>query len=345
MQTGQIRYDLFADRHVIIAPQRMRRPDFPEAWPTLPNSAECPFCEGREHLTPPEIFALRDNSPPNTPGWRTRVVPNRFLALAVETPCRPIEAPATGEGYEGFGAHEILIDSPEHRFDPRLLRTRDARAWLWSLRERLRDLRHDSRLRYFALFKNHGRAAGASQPHPHTQIVAMPLVPAPALARLQRAHAWYKAHGQNPFDAAVREAGEGGRLIAESDRFALIAPYAPRFAYETVLVAKHGVPVALWEMDDPLLDEAAALYTALMRAAGAGMGDFPFNLTFNTPPAQPFGDEALWHELSYYWRFALTLSPRLYGAGGLEAAEGIPLNPVPPEAAARRLAETIKEYL
>ena len=162
------------ERWVIIATERARRPmDFaPEV--VLPNGPEgCPFCPGHEDRTPPELF--RSGGSDDGP-WTVRVVPNKFPALHAD-----VEVHSAGEGIydrmDGVGAHEVVIESPDHFAGLGTLPVAHVGEVLVAYRERLLALRKDTRLEYVLIFKNHGVAAGASLEHPHSQLIATPILP------------------------------------------------------------------------------------------------------------------------------------------------------------------------
>ena len=137
----------------------------------------CPFCPGNELKTPPEILAYgRNGASANTSGWNIRVVPNRFPALGIEG-----ELDREGEGLfdkmNGIGAHEVIIETPQHQTTLAQLPQKSVEDVFWAYRDRMLDLKNDKRFRYVLIFKNHGEAAGASVEHPHSQLIALPIVP------------------------------------------------------------------------------------------------------------------------------------------------------------------------
>ena len=174
----ELRKDPVVGRWVIISTERARRPSDFAVAPAVPsNSAACVFCPGREVYTPDEVWAARPHgSSPNGPGWRLRVVPNKFPALRIEGELEP-----SGEGLydrmSGVGAHEVIIETPDHHASLATLPPAHVADILAAYRDRMLDLRKDQRLEYVMVFKNHGEAAGASLEHPHSQLIATPIVP------------------------------------------------------------------------------------------------------------------------------------------------------------------------
>src|SRR5580765_7276573 len=173
----ELRRDPVTGRWVIISTDRQKRPnDFRWEHAAILGREHCPFCPGHEALTPPEIFANRNGSTPNGPGWDVRVVPNKFPALKVEGSLDRV-----GDGMfdrmTGIGAHEVIIETPDHDRPLAAMAESEIERVLWAYRERILDLQKDVRLKYILVFKNHGAAAGATLEHPHSQLIALPIVP------------------------------------------------------------------------------------------------------------------------------------------------------------------------
>ncbi|KUK82553.1 MAG: Galactose-1-phosphate uridylyltransferase, partial [Pelotomaculum thermopropionicum] len=171
------RKDPISGRWVVIATERGKRPFNYNKTNEEKKSQECPFCEGNEHKTPPEIIAYRKkNSVKDHPGWWIRVVPNKYPALVNHGDILKRQC-GVHKSMEGIGVHEVIVESTMH--EPGLDRQAEEQVAevIWAWRDRLLDLRRDVRLKYIQIFKNNGSAAGASLEHTHSQIVAMPMVP------------------------------------------------------------------------------------------------------------------------------------------------------------------------
>ncbi len=173
----ELRKDPITSRWVIIATERGKRPvDFAPTAPD-PEGQGCPFCPGQESRTPPEIYAFREsNSAPNGPGWGVRVVPNKFPALRIEGELGK-EGSGVFDKMNGIGAHEVIIESPDHHATLEQQPIEHIAKVLEIYKLRMQDLMRDMRFRYILIFKNHGRSAGASLPHPHSQLIATPVTP------------------------------------------------------------------------------------------------------------------------------------------------------------------------
>src|SRR5262245_9184413 len=222
----ELRRDPVTGRWVIISTDRQKRPnDFRVERTTTIGRAHCPFCPGRESLTPPEVLSARQNGgSPNTPGWDVRVVPNKFPALKVEG-----ALDRRGEGLfdrmNGLGAHEVIIETPDHDRAMSAMSEPEIERVLWAYRERVLDLKRDSRLKHILIFKNHGYAAGATLDHPHSQLIALPIVPEFVREELDGARRHFEAKERCVFcDIIQQEARDGARVIQENADVVAVAP-------------------------------------------------------------------------------------------------------------------------
>jgi UDPglucose--hexose-1-phosphate uridylyltransferase len=323
---SEMRKDPLTGRWVIIAAERLKRPnDFKKSDP--PSSGQgCPFCPGHEELTPPEIYAVRPpGSAANGPGWSLRIIPNRFPALRVEGPLE-----RAGEGLfdrvSGVGAHEVIVESPDHNKDLGDLPASVSEEVLWAWSERLRDLSNDVRLRCAIVFKNHGEAAGASLSHPHSQLLALPMIPMEVEAKLRSSLNHYREKERCLLCDIVRqERKDGARIIWENDAFVALAPWAATKPFETWIVPK--VHQSHFE-DEPRTRIALAgeaLQTVLSRLSEA-LERPAYNIVLHTGPFREHGlSHAHWH---------LEILPSVAFSAGFEIGSGYAINPVPPEESA-----------
>jgi UDPglucose--hexose-1-phosphate uridylyltransferase len=336
---SDIRYDLIHDEYALIAPERLHRPDCYRFFHGREESdtKNCPFCPGHEDMTPPEIYAMRDNAP-DTPGWKTRVVPNLYKAVQIEAPWESREVgPYTL--WEGLGAHEVIIDTPRHLLRMDQWSEEEYRNWLATMRLRVNDLRGDIRLVHFSLFKNHGHYGAATQSHPHTQLIALPVVPKAWLGQCERAHRFYLQRRHSVFESVLNEErGDGRRIVMESERFLVFCPFASAFAFEVALLAKKEGTCSVCDLDDDAAAELASLLKRTMDAMYRELGDFDFNILFNTPPMQKDpSTEGFFDDTAKMWRMMVRIVPRLFRMGGFELGSGVHINPVAPEEAAALL--------
>ncbi len=336
----EYRRDPVTGRWVIIAPERAARPiGLAHTKPHARRNAErdvCPFCEGHEDDTPGETHAIRDpGSAPNGPGWRLRVVPNKFPAVRSTTDS---DLKSTGELYEsfpGFGSHELVIECPFHESNPTILTDQEFCQVLIAYRERIRFLSMDSRFAYVTVFKNVGAEAGASLAHLHSQIIATPIVPDSVRLELESAGDYYLGEQQCVFcDIVAEDLGDGSRVVAETPRFLAICPFAPRFAYEVWILPK--VHVSGYDsVPDAHLLELSGLMKLVLGKIDAALGEPAYNYYLHTNPARV-------RELPYYhWHFEIL--PRTSRQAGFEWGSGCFINVVPPERAAQELRAATPE--
>jgi len=337
----ELRHDPIQKRWVIIASERGRRPDDFPRQEQSPSVGFCPFCEGNESKTPPEIAAVRySGSSANTPGWQVRVVPNKFPALRIEG---DLERKGIGvhDRMNGIGAHEVIIETPRHDLNMADMSIDELKRVLWMYRERLADLMQDRRFKYILIFKNYGAAAGASLSHPHTQIIATPVTPLAISAELASAKEHYHIKERCLFcDMIVQELESGERIVHSSEAYVGIAPYASRFPFELFLAPRQHHHSYV-EMDDGMLHNLAmALKDVLLRIKRC-LNDPPYNFLVHTIPnvrATP-KRTAYWDTISvdFHWHFEII--PRLTRVAGFEWGTGFYINPTAPEEAAKYLRE------
>ncbi len=327
-----LRKDPIVGRWVIIALERAKRPhDFKPPVQKLAGAETCPFCAGREENTPPEILAYRERgSKPNEPGWRLRVIPNKYPALKIEG-----QLNKRGEGiYDkmaGVGAHEVIIESPEHHVSLSTLTEENIREVLWVYRDRLVDLKKDTRFVHGMIFKNVGAAAGASLEHTHSQLIVTPIVPISVAEEMNGSLEFYNYRGRCIYcDMIEQELATESRVVLSSEHFAVICPFASRFPFETWIVPKahssHYENIPKSGVDDL----GTVLKQTLTRLETA-LDNPPYNYIIHT---SPFDHQDLPH---YHWH--IEIIPRLTNIAGFEWGTGFYINPVPPEDAARFLRD------
>jgi UDPglucose--hexose-1-phosphate uridylyltransferase len=327
----ELRRDPIVGRWVIIATERARRPsEFAHVPVGSRSEGLCPFCPGHEDKTPPEVYSSGrpHGGHANGPGWKVRVVPNRFPALKIEG---DLDRQAEGiyDWMNGVGAHEVVIESPDHARTLESQSQADLTEVLLAFKARILDLRNDQRLRYIVLFKNHGAAAGASLEHPHSQLIALPIVPRQVLSELEGARRHHELKERCIYcDIVGQERKDRSRLIYENDDFVVLAPWAPRSPFETWIVPRRHQSSFEAESPERLALCAQALATTLRRLAAA-LGNPPYNFMVHSNPLRDPQSP------SYHWH--IEVMPALTLVAGFEWGSGFHINPVPPEEAAEFL--------
>jgi len=338
---SDIRYDRLHDTHVIIAPERLHRSDHTAGMrENKKTETKCPFCKENESMTPPEIFAIRKKgSAANQKGWKTRVVPNLYKAVQIEAP--HVHHHSTFEYWEGFGAHEVIIDTPEHHTSMIQWDKNTVINWLKTLRARVADLRHDHRIAYISLFKNEGKGAGATQMHSHTQLIGLPFIPRAEREKYEKSHAYYTHHTEALMESMIREEEKDGeRIIVSKGDFTAFCPYASAYPFEVIISSKKSLG-QIDTLSDESIGDLAPLLLDTLKKMDKQLGCFDFNLSLSTPPLQEgsVGNDLL-DNVDNVCRFTIRIMPRIYHYGGFEANTGIMINPVLPELAAGLLRES-----
>jgi UDPglucose--hexose-1-phosphate uridylyltransferase len=327
----ELRKDPVLGRWVIISTERAKRPkDFksvPETKKITPR--ECPFCPGNEAATPPEIYAIRsDGSEPDTPGWKLRVIPNKFPALRIEG-----EINRRGEGIydrmNGIGAHEVIIETPDHDQDLADMDLPGFGEVVNAYQQRMLDLKKDERLRYVMIFKNFGAAAGASLEHSHSQLIATPVVPKRVMEEMDGAKRYFEYRERCIFcDIVVQETKVRKRLISENNSFILTCPFAPRFPFECWILPRNHRSNFDDAAPDELKDLASILKDCLMRLKKA-LNTPPYNFIIHTVPIIMRGID--------FYHYHLEIIPVLTHIAGFEWGTGFYINPTGPEDSAAYL--------
>ncbi len=319
---SELRQDPVTRDWVIINPKRAARPHDHAA------PGPCPFCPGNEALTPEPTDML---AAPGG-GWSVRAVPNRFPALEPGGDRDKSPAP-TPEGWHwmpGKGRHEVIVETPEHAASLATLSEAQVRQVLEMYVRRFRALaRADGSVRQVVLFRNHGRRAGTSLTHPHSQIVAAPVVAPETRWRLAEEQAFFETNGRcGVCHVLERELESGERVVHAGGRFVTLAPYASRVPYHLQIVPRRHC-AAFPDVEAAELDALAGQLRATLGALHSALGDPDYNLVVMTPPLDQV------HRHASHW--FIDLLPRLTIPAGFELGSGIVVNVQAPERAAAEL--------
>ena len=338
---SELRHDPVQKRWVIVASERGRRPnDFVSEEATEEPASECPFCAGKEEQTPPPIAVFPEGDHEGSGPWRVRVVPNKFPALRTE---RNLVRSGVGpfDVISGVGAHEVVIETPEHGLDLMDLPVEQITEVLRAYRERILDLRKDNRLRYILVFKNSGATAGASLPHAHSQIMATPVTPRTVAMELTSAKEHYQLKERCIFcDLLSFEFERGERIVLADGEFVTHCPYASRFPFEMHLFPRRHAHDYSQQDDATLYQLAVHLKEVLSRMVRV-LDKPSFNFMLHTVPnvnKVPTRGQ-YWQTLEVDWHWHLEILPRISNVAGFEWGTGFYINPTPPEEAAAYLRD------
>jgi UDPglucose--hexose-1-phosphate uridylyltransferase len=329
---SQLRKDPITGRWVIIAPDRISRPQLVRPDERADDADFDPFLEGNEDATPPEILAYRQpGTQPNKPGWRVRVVPNKFPALAVEG-----QLAKRGDGMydmmSGIGAHEVIIECPHRETNLARLPVDNVREVLWVYRDRLVDLKRDSRLVHGLVFKNKGAQAGATIDHSHSQLIVSPVVPITVQEEMHGTEVYYRYRGRCIFEDMIQqELASDTRVVLESHEFLVLCPYASRFPFETWIIPRQHAS-HYENIQRQGIESLGRVLKETLRKLELALEDPAYNYVIHTAPFDM-------PDLPHY-RWHIEIIPRLTRIAGFEWGSGFYINSVPPEQAAQFLRDT-----
>ena len=333
---SELRWDPLKNNWTIITKGRSRRPqDFIQQRSHI-EMASCPFCNGNEAKTPPEIYAYRPNgSKPNQPGWQVRVIPNKYPALQVEG---ALDNRAEGlyDRMNGIGAHEVIIEHPDHERSMADLTAEEISEVLKAFRSRMLDLRNDSRFRYMFVFKNYGVEAAANVPHSHSQLIAVPLIPPIITSELSSCREHFKRKERCLVcDLLNQERNSKERVVRDDGNFLVYAPFASSVPFELMVAPlEHSHDFTL-QTDQQLLLLADTLRDTLRRLR-AVLRDPPYSFILHSAPPMHlrWGRPDYWASLPSDFHWHIEIAPKLTRVAGFEWGSGFQINPTAPEEAA-----------
>jgi UDPglucose--hexose-1-phosphate uridylyltransferase len=317
----ELRRDYFSDRWVIIAVDRMKRPtDFVRPRPAEAVTATCFFCPGNEKMTPPSKASYilehgkllckidAEGQPPLT-GWLVRDIPNLFPAVRPGEP-----AVLSSHRMAAVGVHEVIVETPEHGKQPQVMSDAEIRLLFRVYRDRFAALAALPYVKYLSLFRNYGKDAGASLSHPHSQIIAIPIVPESVTEQYNRDYAKILAAEE-----------KSDRLIMATEHTVAFAPFAAAFTYETWIFPRRPCP-NIAGLTDVERDDLALVARDVLARIAKLLSDPPYNYAF----VQSIDKNLHMH---------LRIYPKLGIEAGFELNTGVHINSVPPESAAKRLRD------
>ncbi len=335
----EFRTDVLTGLQVLVAPVRSSRPSAVHPEPSLAGSDD-PFAEGKEQETPGERFAFRDpHSPPNSPGWLLRVVPNRYPAVVASQTDQTTSPLTPADPYflsqPAFGEHDVVIECPDSRTRLAELATEETARVFFAWQARLQQLAQDGRYNNVSIFRNEGFSGGASLAHCHSQIIASQQATPLETERTERAARHYETTGgEITLDLLFAEQRAGKRVVVESERFVVLCPFASRTSWHVRFVPKSFADRSFMNADQDTLRELAELVKRMLTILEQTLGgDFSFNLILPHPRLnQP-----------EQFRWMLELMPRTGRSAGWEFLTGVDIVTVAPEQAATVLRQYISQ--
>lgn len=328
---AELRRDPVIGRWVIISSERALRPSAMVTHAPARTDEFNPFKPGNEGETPPELLAYRPpGTRPDTPGWWVRVVPNKFPALDAQGAIQ-----RAGEGMydkmNGIGSHEIVVESPDETVQLPDMEVEQVQEVLWAFRDRSVALRKDSRFRYILIFKNYGTAAGASIWHPHSQIIALPVVPKNVKEKIEGARRYHEYKERCVYcDIVHQEQRDQVRLVEENDTFLAYCPWASAFPFEVHILPKQHDNF-FGDVTKNQVTQLAAILRSTLHRLKLAADDPAYNMIIHTTP------DDLGAVPHFHWH--IEILPALSRVAGFEWGSGFFINPIPPEEAAQYLRE------
>jgi UDPglucose--hexose-1-phosphate uridylyltransferase len=326
---SEIRENLLTGEWVIIAPERAKRGGNLVAAPPvseLPSHLDtCPFCRGNESSSKQETYRVLDAEG----NWLVRSVVNEFSVLSATGEVSPQSGRPGIRSVNGVGLHEVLIESPRHDELLALASIEQVGRVLEAYRQRFVTFYSDPRVRHVVVFKNHGADAGASQQHPHSQIVGMPIVPGQVEDRLHRARKFYANHAHCLACAIIEhELAHGTRIVAENAAFVAFIPHAALSPYHLWIFPK--AHAGCFSEGTDLDSLAEILHSILARVYGV-LGNPAYNLIVRSLGPEDAG--------SQHFHWYVSVVPRVNKSAGFELGTGMYVNPSSPDECARTLRE------
>jgi UDPglucose--hexose-1-phosphate uridylyltransferase len=325
----ELRQNSFTKEWVIIATERAKRPEEMAVHrppkTISPHVDTCPFCPGNEDKTPPELLRVPGG---NGNGWQVRVVPNKFAALSREvTPQRTIHR--SRRVINGFGVHDVIIETPDHSQAMALLSDAQVADVLRVYKTRYSQLSLDSRIAHVTIFKNHGVDAGTSLEHPHSQLVATPVISLQVRQRFQEALRHFDDFGECMFCQAIEEElGEGKRIVVVTEHFVAFELFASPAPFSTHIYPRRHM-ASFGDISEAEITDLGRVLRTVLAKLYHGLSNPDFNYTIRTAPAELIG--------ARYFHWYLSIIPRLTRVAGFELGSGMFINTVLPEAAAEFL--------
>jgi UDPglucose--hexose-1-phosphate uridylyltransferase len=303
----------------------------------IPLTDQCPFCPGNEALTPPEIVAYRkDGSPPDTPGWSVRVIPEADPYFRIE---RPLVREGVGlyDRLSPRGATELILESPAHEDTAARLGEARWEEVLWMYGERIRDLKRDVNIRDLLITRRH-RAPGARISHPYSRLTAIPIIFDEVRRKLRECREYYEYKRRCVYCDIIRqEIAAEERLIRQTERFVVLSPYAPQSPSEVWIVPRQHHCAFEEGLSGEAASELAALLAGYFRTLAGRLGDPYFEMTLYTAPnlaAKVLPGE--WSTIADDYHWHIEVVPEFHPRARMG---GIYVNETPPEEAARQLRE------
>ncbi|MBI1983430.1 MAG: galactose-1-phosphate uridylyltransferase [Acidobacteria bacterium] len=317
----ELRYNVITRDWVIIATERAKRPDQfvkkQEKKAVPPFVANCPFCPGNEKMTPPETYVV-----PDSKTWQLRVTPNKFAALAYEGERRR-SVQGIRRTVSGVGIHEVIVETPDHSKAMALLSDGEMEIIIQAYLHRFKAASSDPRVEQVTIFKNHGDTAGTSLEHPHSQLIATPVITTQLRDRLFSALQHFDEYGECIFCRVMeQELGDGARIVLETAHFVSIIPFAAPTPFSMLIMPRRHM-ACFDEMNNAESADLARILRVTLAKLYYGLENPDFNYVIRTAPPEDRGVK--------YYHWYVSIIPRLTKMAGFELGSGMFINVSLPE--------------
>jgi UDPglucose--hexose-1-phosphate uridylyltransferase len=326
---SEYRYNKLTKQWVLFAPNRAKRPfELQKNKEILLQGKEsCPFEPGNEVMTPNEVARIEDEKK----NWQCRVVPNLYNALSIEE-----ESTSKREGgfekKSGFGAHEVIIETREHHLQMFDYEIENFINYFNIIKKRVSELKRDTRLKYFSIFKNNGLDSGATLEHSHSQLIAMPFIPTNIANELKEYKAFKEEHDRSFFDDLIYDEKKFKKgIVFENSSFIAYCPYASTFSFEVIIMAKENIPT-IEDCEDRHIYALSEIMQFVFSKYKLALGEIPFNMLIKNGDIQANKEDNP-------NRFHIQICPRIYKIAGFELDSKIHINTILPELAAQIIKE------
>lgn len=329
----ELRKDPVIGRWVIIATERARRPGvFIESQKNTFDPGPCAFCDNKER----EIFSVRPHSGAD---WRVKVVESG-------TPLLNCQGKFSRHGHglydvvNDYGNHEVVIETPEHIANMADLSVEQIRMVFETYVVRYNELEKNTNFQYVIAYKNYGWAAGSRRiGHSRSQVISTPVIPFSAKQKLEGAKKYFNYRERCLYcDMLQQELEAKVRIVAESEHFVALTPFAPRFVFELcVIPKKHHCDFAKGIVG--LEHDLAGLMKTVLMKFKVGLEDPSYNYVIHSAPFRHTSVGTKWKTLSDDYHWHIEVLPRLTRVAGFERGSGFYISSIPPESVAEYLRE------
>jgi UDPglucose--hexose-1-phosphate uridylyltransferase len=293
---------------------------------------ECPFCPGNEHLTPKAIREVRGPDG----AWLVRCFSAANPVFVVEVGENK-RAEGLYDKMGNVGAHEIIVESASHTRSLSDFTEDEFLILLDVYAERILDLKKDKRFKYIQTFKNHGELVGSYILHPHSHVLATPIVPQRIELELENSRMHYMKKERCLFcDIVAQETRQNKRVISMNQNFIAICPFASRFPYEIWILPRfHKESFEGLHEEGPKRDLAALMLDTMKRLSKvANAYSFVIHTSPNYSKLPARDDDLL---VSNYFHWHIEVLPRDFRSSRYKREDQFYVVSLTPEEAADSL--------